>query len=273
MGSWNEVREISDRHHFRMTYNHWSYFTNNSNFSALIDYFCSAHNNLTCGCYTRKMKINMASLDDLLQVLVPKDKRFYPLFEKSAESLCQMATSMRKGLEGSDVERISMLESIHQFEKQGDEYTYAIVHEANAVFIVPFDREDIHELAVVLDDVADYLHGAAKRINLYKPKAIHPHMIEIAKIIEKQSADLLALVKTLPDLHYTPEVQKSIAHIRNNEKKAKELRDESLATLFSTDEDVIEKIKIKEIITVLAQSADSAEVAASVIEGIMVKVS
>lgn len=219
------------------------------------------------------MKITMANLDYILQALVPKDKRFYPLFEKSAESLCQMASTMRKGLEGSDVERIEMLESIHQFEKQGDEYTHAIVNEANAVFIVPFEREDIHALAVVLDDVADYLHGAAKRINLYKPKAIHPNMVEIAKIIESQSADLLTLVKSLSELHYTQEVQKSIAHIRNYEKKAKELRDESIAALFADDDDVIEKIKIKEIITVLALSANSAEVAASVVEGIMVKVS
>ena len=43
--------------------------------------------------------------------------------------------------------------------------------------------------------------------------------------------------------------------------------------LFASDEEVIEKIKIKEIITVLTRSADSAEVAASVVEGIMVKVS
>jgi uncharacterized protein Yka (UPF0111/DUF47 family) len=223
--------------------------------------------------YPRTMKITMADINSVLQALVPKDKRFYPLFEKSAESLCEMATTMRKGLEGNDVERISMLEAIHRFEKQGDEYTHAIVNEANAVFIVPFDREDIHELAVVLDDVADFMHGAAKRINLYKPKAIHPNMIEIAKLIEKQCADLLALVKNLPELYYTADVQKSIAHIRNNEKKAEELRDETLSKLFASDDDVIEKIKIKEIITVLTRSADSAEVAASVVEGIMVKVS
>jgi uncharacterized protein Yka (UPF0111/DUF47 family) len=74
-------------------------------------------------------------------------------------------------------------------------------------------------------------------------------------------------------LYYTADVQKSIAHIRNNEKKAEELRDETLSKLFASDDDVIEKIKIKEIITVLTRSADSAEVAASVVEGIMVKVS
>ena len=241
--------------------------------ATLNAYFCSLYNELIRELYSRTMKITMADINSVLQALVPKDKRFYPLFEKSAESLCEMASTMRKGLEGNDVERISMLEAIHRFEKQGDQYTHAIVNEANAVFIVPFDREDIHELAVVLDDVADFMHGAAKRINLYKPQSIHPNMIEIAKIIEKQCHDLKVLVKTLPDMYYTSDVQKSIAHIRSNEKKAKELRDETLASLFLTDDNVIEKIKIKEIITVLTQSADSAEVAASVVEGIMVKVS
>jgi uncharacterized protein Yka (UPF0111/DUF47 family) len=59
-----------------------------------------------------------------------------------------------------------MLTTISQFEKQGDAYTDAIVREANAIFLVPFDREDIYELAVVLDDVADFMHSAAKKINL-----------------------------------------------------------------------------------------------------------
>jgi uncharacterized protein Yka (UPF0111/DUF47 family) len=51
------------------------------------------------------------------------------------------------------------------------------------------------------------------------------------------------------------------------------LRDQTLVQLFENDLDAIEKMKISEIISVLTKSADSAEVAASVIEGILVKVS
>lgn len=35
-------------------------------------------------------------------------------------------------------------------------------------FITPFDREDIHELATGLDDIADYIYASAKYIYLYK---------------------------------------------------------------------------------------------------------
>jgi predicted phosphate transport protein (TIGR00153 family) len=221
----------------------------------------------------RNMKINMADINTILQALVPKDKRFYPLFEKSASSLCDMSSAMHDGLKGSDVERINMVDTIRAFEKQGDAITDAIVREANAIFLVPFDREDIHELAIVLDDVADYIYGASKRINLYKPKQIHPNMIAIAKLINEQCISLLKAVKELPEMYYSEEVQKCIAEIRNNEKHAEELRDQTLVQLFENDFDAIEKMKISEIISVLTKSADSAEVAASVIEGILVKVS
>lgn len=219
------------------------------------------------------MKIKMADINSVLQMLVPKDKRFYPLFEKSAQSLTDMSKAMVEGLSGSDVERINMLATISQFEKQGDAYTDAIVREANAIFLVPFDREDIYELAVVLDDVADFMHSAAKKINLYKPRQIHPNMIAIAKLIQEQCDSLNQIVGELPEMYYSERVQKCIAEIRNNEKRAEELRDETLVVLFNEESDVIEKIKIKEIITTLTKSADSAEVAASVMEGILVKVS
>jgi predicted phosphate transport protein (TIGR00153 family) len=184
-----------------------------------------------------------------------------------------MSKAMVEGLSGNDVERINMLTTISQFEKQGDAYTDAIVREANAIFLVPFDREDIYELAVVLDDVADFMHGAAKKINLYKPRQIHPNMIAIAKLIQEQCHSLNQIVSELPEMYYSERVQKCIAEIRNNEKRAEELRDETLVALFNEEDDVIEKIKIKEIITTLTRSADSAEVAASVMEGILVKVS
>jgi predicted phosphate transport protein (TIGR00153 family) len=219
------------------------------------------------------MKFTMADINTILQALVPKDKRFYPLFEKSAESLCDMSKAMHEGLKGGDVERINMLDTIRTFEKQGDAITDAIVREANAIFLVPFDREDIHELAVVLDDVADYIYGASKRINLYKPQQIHPNMIAIAKLIAEQCQELNKAVKELPEMYYSEQVQKSIAVIRNNERRAEELRDQTLVELFEDDANAIEKMKISEIISVLTKSADSAEVAASVIEGILVKVS
>jgi uncharacterized protein Yka (UPF0111/DUF47 family) len=98
-------------------------------------------------------------------------------------------------------------------------------------------------------------------------------MIAIAKLIQEQCHHLNQIVSELPEMYYSDRVQKSIAEIRNNEKRAEELRDETLVALFNEEDDVIEKIKIKEIITTLTRSADSAEVAASVMEGIMVKVS
>jgi uncharacterized protein Yka (UPF0111/DUF47 family) len=98
-------------------------------------------------------------------------------------------------------------------------------------------------------------------------------MIAIAKLINEQCISLLKAVKELPEMYYSEEVQKCIAEIRNHEKRAEELRDQTLVQLFENDLDAIEKMKISEIISVLTKSADSAEVAASVIEGILVKVS
>jgi len=41
----------------------------------------------------------------------------------------------------------------------------------NQTFITPFDREDIHRLASSVDDILDFVNGAAARMQMYKDRA------------------------------------------------------------------------------------------------------
>jgi uncharacterized protein Yka (UPF0111/DUF47 family) len=98
-------------------------------------------------------------------------------------------------------------------------------------------------------------------------------MVKIAGYIVEQCQNLCLLTQELSELKYTLSCQKYIANIRNAEKNAKEMRDSVYVELFAEDTDVIEKIKMREIIGMLTRAADSAEEAASVFEQILVKVS
>ncbi len=112
------------------------------------------------------------SFDSLLKFFLPKDRVFYTLFEEVSTTLVQMGDAFKRALHRSPdfSKRDSMLKALEDLEHKNDEITHRIFIELGRNFITPLDREDIHHLATSLDDIADYIWGAAKRIVvIYQP--------------------------------------------------------------------------------------------------------
>ncbi len=74
-------------------------------------------------------------------------------------------------------QRTPIIKQIKSVEHEGDEIARKIYYQLNKSFITPFDREDIQELTSYLDDVVDYINGAAQRIGLMQAQ-IHPPFIQ-----------------------------------------------------------------------------------------------
>jgi predicted phosphate transport protein (TIGR00153 family) len=122
------------------------------------------------------------SLNSIFQYFVPKDKKFFPLFEQSSSNLIEMALVLQQIVQQDDVaQREDLFNQLEKLEHKGDEITHQIHLELSKNFITPFDREDIHQLASAIDDVADYIHGSANRINLYNVDEITEPIKKLAE--------------------------------------------------------------------------------------------
>ena len=215
----------------------------------------------------------MVSFSSLFQALVPKDKKFLPLFTQSSANVLHTAELFHRALRSDSVTRITLLREVSLMEKQGDEFTHVIIKEASSSFIIPFDREDITALAGALDDVLDYMHGSAKRIELYKIHVIPPAMILLMDIALDAVKELNNIVLAMGKLKYTKEMQQSLARISDLEKRADLIYDDAVAKLFSTESNALEILKQKEVYSFFATITDRCEDAANVIEIILVKFS
>src|SRR6202012_1016123 len=107
------------------------------------------------------------SLNSIFQYFAPKDKKvFFPLFEQAASNVVVMATVLVETVNSANADsREDLIKQIDKLESKGDEITHQVYLELGKNFITPFDREDIHALASAIDDVADYIQGAANRMN------------------------------------------------------------------------------------------------------------
>jgi uncharacterized protein len=211
-------------------------------------------------------------LGSFVKMFMPKDRVFYSLFEQVSENLSQMSDIFSKAVIETDLSKRSVLmRSLEEWEHKNDEVTHRIFIELGSNFITPFDREDIHYLATSLDDIADYMWGAAKRLNNYSIDVIDDTTKGFADIIQRSVKALNKGVHQLRDMKDLRSITEACVLINSLENEADDLLDKGMIGLFNANTDPIELIKKKDIYQMLEVVTDKCEDAANVIESIIIK--
>jgi uncharacterized protein len=213
-------------------------------------------------------------LNNILQAFVPKENKFFVLFEEATKNLETVSDMLVEMMNETDIEkRHQMIAEIERLEHKGDLITHEIFHELSSSFITPFDREDIHSLATSIDDILDYMHGSAKRIELYNVKTISKAMKDISALIKEGNDELRKAILGLKSSDNFKEVLQSCVKINSIENRADDVYDRAIGWLFDTEKDAISLIRDKEVLQNLETATDKCEDAANVIESIIVKYS
>ena len=208
----------------------------------------------------------------ILQLLIPKDRIFFPLLEKASLNLVTISKALYDALTTTSAEeRTVLIREIERIEHEGDKVTHEIMHQLSATFITPFDREDIHELTSAIDDILDHIHGSAKRIEIYKVTNISPAMIKLAELIQQAADELYKAIHELRDLKNTNTIREASIKINSIENHADDVFDNAVEKLFEEEKNAIELIKIKEVLQNLETATDKCEDAANVLSSILVK--
>ena len=214
----------------------------------------------------------MAGLNSILKIFLPKDRIFYQLFENVSHELVKMGEKLKEVVNEPDFDRrAKLIQEIEDMEHVNDDYTHNIFTELGKNFITPFDREDIHHLASSLDDIADFIYAAAKKINFYR---VNPNDIGIQKMAELISHGCVAVhraVTELRNMRNMRQITDALVAINSIENQADDIFDMSIERLFAQENDAKEVIKKREIYQVLEIVTDKCEDAANVIESIIVK--
>lgn len=211
------------------------------------------------------------NLNNFFQFLVPKDKKFYPLFEEASINLITLAETLHEGVNAPRAERDPYLKKIEDLEAVIEEITHKTQMELNKNFITPFDREDIHALVKSMDDVADYMHGAASRMRLYQVEKITKSIRKLTEINLEACQHIGLAVKELKDLRNLKAITDACKRINKLESKADNVFDKAVADIFENETDAKNIIKYKEVLSALESASDKCKSVANVLESIVVK--
>ncbi|HEU0192689.1 MAG TPA: DUF47 family protein [Gaiellales bacterium] len=199
--------------------------------------------------------------------LVPQNREFYSLFEQAAANLVSAAQLLLELLEHYP-DRKPLVAEIKDREHEGDRLTHEIVQQLHKTFVTPIDREDIYDLATVLDDILDYIDQVADELNLYGVAEVPPEAIEQAGVILRATNKLVDAVAGLDGLR---DISTLLVDLHTLEDDGDRLVRTATAKLFSGGMDPLVVIRWKDIHADLEQAVDSCERAAHVLESVYLK--
>ena len=128
--------------------------------------------------------------------LIPREAKFFDDFLVMTDQIQAGARLLEKMLV-SDPPALEIVSEIKEVEHKCDFLTHEIVQRLNRTFVTPLDREDIHTLALSLDDIMDAIDAAAALFRTYRIQTIRPGAREITRLLTESCAEVRLAVKAL----------------------------------------------------------------------------
>lgn len=201
--------------------------------------------------------------------LAPQDPSFYALYNDLAARLVEGSRELTALLGADGDERQVILGRMHEIESAAHDGTHEIVRRVNRSFVTPFDRSDMHGLAVAMGEVVDLMEAAVDLIVLYRVDEVLPRVVKQVEVISRM-ADLT--VDVMPRLRQMRDLDGYWMEITRLENRANKQYRRMIAELFNTPKaDPLTVMKHKDIIDALEATANGFEQVAYRIEAIAVR--
>ncbi|MDP3176067.1 MAG: DUF47 domain-containing protein [Phenylobacterium sp.] len=207
------------------------------------------------------------------QAMMPKEERFFDMFEAHAATLCAGATALRSLLDGGPSVPELCAEIARQ-EDAADEVAREVLLAVRRTFITPFDRSDIRDLISSMDDAIDQMHKTAKAITLFEQRAFQPSMVAMGEVIVRTAELTAEAVPLLRSLRANATRLTAITEeVRRLEEQSDQLYDAGMSALFKgpAREDAMAFIVGSEVYDHLEKVVDRFEDVANRISGVLIE--
>jgi uncharacterized protein len=199
--------------------------------------------------------------------LLPRDEKYFERFTELAVRIQEAAQILQRFFLG-EAALSYVLVDVKRLEHECDEISHEILRGIDRTFITPIDREDIHRLAVRLDDVIDLIDGTVRRIEIYRISAPTPISRSLCELIVKTTGELVEAVALL---RKQKGVMEHCIRIKTLENEGDVVYHDAVASLFANGMPPIEVIKWKDVYDNMERCIDSCVAVAHVLESVVLK--
>ncbi len=200
-----------------------------------------------------------------------QDPVFYDLLEAQADAAHNAATAFHAlAADFGQAEHVAA--AVKKIETEADNLTHDLVNKADAKFITPLDKGDMHALSQALDDITDTLEAAVARIALYKITSVRPDLTALTERLVAITQATREGVNFLRHMKDHDALTPILVKIHNLENENDQLYRHALGALLNEpNADPILVMKWKEIYDRVEVVADECERVADILESLVVK--
>jgi predicted phosphate transport protein (TIGR00153 family) len=208
--------------------------------------------------------------------LLPKEGNFFELFNQHADRIVDAARAFSNLVANyNDTHlRDKYNQDVDNAERAADRVTQEVNRLIHTTFITPIDREQIHTLINLMDDVADLIQDSAETMALYDVRTMTEEISRLTDLSVKCCERVREAVKMLAkvaDPAVAEAALKTCEEIDRLESDADRVMRSAMSKLFREEPDVREVIKLKAIYELLETITDKCEDVANQIEVIVLE--
>ena len=213
------------------------------------------------------------SLNSFFQFFVPKETKFYPLYQQQAAYIDKAATLLRQMLVETDLDQLEALRKhIKSCETEGDQVLRDFYSQLFATVLTPFDRDDVHELAEMMDTFLDRIDDSANIILTRRFLAVDEDLTTMADNIMFAAENLSTIITDMPKmLDNRKEITRLCQEIKTLENESDVLYGSYISKLFNNGYTLTEIIKRKDLVQVLENTTNSVKYISDKIRSIISK--
>jgi len=215
------------------------------------------------------------SLNSFFQFFVPKETKFYPLYIKQAEYIEKASKLLWRMMSETDLQQLeNQKKEIKACERDGDQVLSDFYSQLFNTVMTPFDREDVHELAEMMDTFLDRIDDSANIILTRRFTDVDEVLTSMTVNIMSAAESLNAIIHDLEfmnDPAKRREINRLCHEIKTIEHDNDELYGSYISKLFKQNYSLTDIIKRKDLVQVIENTTNSVKYISDKIRSIISK--
>ena len=208
----------------------------------------------------------------LIKSISPRNDNYFTLFNSLADCAVRASKVLSIMTAVNDPEKFDEnFEQIRKIECEADEYTKEILISLHKTYITPFDRREIRELAMALDDIIDYMEEIPQRAKIFGHNKFTPEMAALGQILLRASEKVRDAVMLLSDMKNAERILRTCEEINMVEGEGDHVMRAGMERLFAEVSDARTLIRSKELYDLFEAAIDGCEDVGDVIHGVVLE--
>lgn len=201
--------------------------------------------------------------------LIPKNDAYFEDFDTAIRLVRDISRILRDGVEQPRIPE-DLWRRIRAVEEEADSVTSRCLSRLEDSFVTPIEREDIHLLAVTLDDVGDALEKAANRLDMFGIETPNEDLRALAAGIDEMVEQLVICIQALRTLKPAV-VRDSVNQVNVLEERIDHIFRDAQRKLFARRPEAYDLVRWKEVYDYLEMASNEGKRVARTVNHILVR--